>query len=62
MATKTNLQIDEGEANMLQGIALMAALPNVDQRALALAKTNLQQGVMWLREAVKNVDVDLLDD
>lgn len=38
--------------DLAQAIDAIAAMPDVDQRAIALARTNLQQGFMWLIRAV----------
>ena len=39
-----------------QMIELLESGPDYDQRALALARTNLQQGLMWLIRAIARPD------
>jgi len=44
--------VKEDEANVANLVASMATNPDYDQRCVALAKTNLQQGFMWLARAI----------
>jgi hypothetical protein len=45
-------RVKQQEREMLAGIDLIAALPAVDLRSLALARTNIQQGFMWMVRAI----------
>lgn len=40
------------EADAAQLVAQLRALPNIDNRAVSLAVTNLQQASMWLTKAI----------
>lgn len=44
--------IKEEEANVAALVNALARDPDYDQRSVALARTNLQQGFMWLTRAV----------
>lgn len=38
--------------NLSVALDAIGEIPNVDQRALSIAKTNLQTGLMWLTRAI----------
>lgn len=40
------------EINTASVVSYLKSLPDVDQRAIAIAVTNLQQAYMWLTKAV----------
>lgn len=45
-------QLKATEREVLHDLEIAALLPGVDQRCIALAKTNLQQGFMWAVRAI----------
>ena len=47
-------EILDNKENLLFAIAELQKEPKNDQRRLALAKTNIEQGLLWLEAALKN--------
>lgn len=45
-------EIKEQGNNLGIAVDAIEEIPNVDQRALAIAKTHLQTGLMWLTRAI----------
>lgn len=45
-------RMKQNGADLSLAIDALEKLPDVDKRALALARTNLQQGFMWLIRAI----------
>lgn len=45
-------EIKKNGNDLGEAIEVISQMPDVDNRALALARTNLQQGFMWLIRAV----------
>ena len=48
--------IAERERHLMEALDATAKLDGVDKRAVALARTNIEQGFMWLVKSIANVN------